>query len=299
MAPTPSAVLAIDLPEHGSRRGGSTRPPEDLYFNFSNPKSTRGNALQGAADLIGLTVLASHTIPRGDLAIGSDVKFDPSRVVLFGHNQGATHIALMIGFESRARAALLSGIGGHYASSLLLRVKPIDFSTIIPFALFDPSLDDGKLVGGEWNPVLALMQSYLDAADPINYARYLYAEPPASAPNGHDVFMTYGLYDSFTPELTQQYYADAGGLPAVRPDYANAFPGLDPPVQGNVQPGDAPRTVALRTYDPLKNPLVEGQPQDGDFVAFATAQGSSDGRHFLGQALNGETPEIGQSNDGP
>jgi hypothetical protein len=294
---TPSAVLAIDLPENGSRRGASTRPPEDLYFNFSNPKSTRGNALQGAADLIGLSVLAGQTIPRGELDIPADIKFDPSRVVMFGHQQGATHISLMIGYEARVRAALLSGIGGHYASSLLLRVKPVDFSSLLPFALFDPNLDDGKLVGAEFNPMLALLQDYLDAADPINFARYLYLEPPESAANGHDVFMTYGLFDSFAPEETQQYFAEAGELSAASRDLANKFPTIQVPVSANVMPGNAFHTVALRTYDPMDNPVVDGKAQDGDFVAFATKLGVADVKRFLDAALNGETPAIGQADD--
>jgi hypothetical protein len=110
-ATTPSAVLAIDMPSHGSRRGDSTRPPEDLFFNFMNPAAARGNALQGAADLMSLSLFAPVGIPEASSPTGKAISFDASRVALYGHSQGATHAALMLAHESRIRAVLLSGVG--------------------------------------------------------------------------------------------------------------------------------------------------------------------------------------------
>jgi predicted esterase len=292
-AATPSAVLSIDLPVHGSRRGASTRPPEDLFFNFQNPAAARGNALQGSADLMSLTLLAAVGIPQAGSPTSKAITFDPTRVVLYGHSQGATHAALMLAYESRVRAAVLSGMGGHVATSLQLEQKPVDIGSVLPFALFDAD-DKGDLVGGDVNPVLALIQGYFEAADPINYARLLYQEPVASAPDGHDVFMTYGLFDNYCPEKTQEAYALAGGLSAATPDLAMRFGELLLPVRNNVKPGARTRTVALRTYDPIADPLEPGNPQDGHFVARSTKRGLTDVRRFLEQALKGETPQIGE-----
>ena len=50
-ATTPGVLVAIDMPEHGSRRGDSTDEPENLFYNFLNPRAARDNVLQGAADL--------------------------------------------------------------------------------------------------------------------------------------------------------------------------------------------------------------------------------------------------------
>jgi hypothetical protein len=291
--PVPSAVLGIDLPMHGSRRGGSTRPPEDLYFNFSNPKSTRGNALQGAADLMSLPLLAATGIRAADSPTGSAITFDPSRVVIWSLAQGAQHAALMIGSEPRVRAAVLAGLGGHLANVLLKQEKPVDMSTILPFLLFDPDTK-ARLAGDATNPMLALVQGYLDAADPINYARQLHLEPPSSAPDGHDVFMVYGMFDGFTVESTQQEYAKTAALSAADPDLTQFFPELASPVVGNVKTGSQTHSVALRTYDPRGDSVDDLLPQDGHFVVIDTTRGRADSRKFMSDALQGQTAAIGQ-----
>src|SRR5262249_20236967 len=150
---------------------------------------------------------------------GAAIRFNADRVVLYAHSQGSTHAALMIGSEPRIRAVVLSGLGGHISTSLREKQKPIDLSTVVPLVLFDPDTS-GRLVVEAFNPVLALVQTYLDSADPLNFASQLALEPPSSARDGHDVFMTYGRFDSFTPEDTQQFYAKSGGLPAVEQDLA-------------------------------------------------------------------------------
>ena len=291
--PMPAAVLSIDLPEHGNRRGSSKRPPQDLYFNLLNPKSVNGNALQGAADLISLALLVTKPIERSTSPTGQAIPFDKSRVALYAHSQGASHGALMIGSEPRIRAAVLSGVGGNFTTTLLHRKKPVDTSTVLPFLLFDPNTE-GKLVATDSNPMLALLQGYLDSSDPINYAHELQLSPPTSATNGHDVFYVYGLFDSFAPEESQKAYAEAAALVAVDPDLSFSFNEIPSPAQGNVMPGGVARTVALRTYDPRADVIDDRVPQDGHFVASSTTRGLADVRRFLSQALQGQTPQIGQ-----
>jgi pimeloyl-ACP methyl ester carboxylesterase len=289
----PSAVLGIDMPVHGSRRNGSTRDPQDLFFNFNNPQAARGNAIQGAADLMGMALLASKPISASASPTGAAIRFNADRVVLFAHSQGATHASLMIGGEPRIRAAVLSGIGGHISTSLREKQKPVNLSAVLPFVLFDPDTS-GKIVVEAFNPMLALVQSYLDSADPLNFASQLALDPPSSTPDGHDLFMTYGRFDSFTPEDTQQFYAKAGGLPAVEQDLAVAFTEIHSPAIGNLMPGSKPRTVALRTYDPHEDAINPDMPPDGHFVATQTTRGLADTRRFMEGALRGETPQIGQ-----
>lgn len=291
--PVPSAVLSIDLPEHGARRGSSKRPPQDLYFNLLNPKSVNGNALQGAADLISLALLITQPIDRSVSPTGQSIPFDKSRVALYAHSQGATHAALMIGGEPRIRAAVLTGVGGNISTTLLHRQKPVDTTSVLPFLLFDPDTK-GKLVATDSNPMLALMQGYLDSSDPINYAHELQLDPPETATNGHDVFYVYGLFDSFATEEAQKAYAEAAALVAVDPDLSFSFNEISAPAQGNVMPGHVARTVALRTYDPRADAIDDRVPQDGHFVASSTTRGLADVRRFLSQALQGQTPQIGQ-----
>src|SRR5205085_6096777 len=61
------AVIGIDQVQHGPRRNGSMKSPNDLFFNFTNPGAARGNPLQGAADQLSLVKLARDL----DLAAGS------------------------------------------------------------------------------------------------------------------------------------------------------------------------------------------------------------------------------------
>jgi pimeloyl-ACP methyl ester carboxylesterase len=285
--------MSFDLPAHGSRRGSSTRPPQDLYFNLANPKSSRGNILQGAADLIAVARLAEHKIAKPESPLDGPIAFNRERVALYGHSQGASHAALMIGSEPRIRAVVLAGLAGQITSQLLNLKRPVDTASILPFLLFDPDTK-GKLVVGDANPVLALMQGYLDTADPVNFARQLHLEPSLSAADGHDAFLVYGLFDSFTPELTQKAYADAAALVAVDPDLTLAFNEQQAPLKGNVTPGKVARTVALRTYDPRADAINPDSAQDGHFVSTATRKGSADVRRFLSDALAGEIPQIGQ-----
>lgn len=286
-AATPGVLLAIDMPEHGTRRGSSTRAPEDLFFNILNPEGARGNVLQGAADMMSLALLVqqggldAQSSPTGDA-----VPFDATRVVMFGHSQGATHTALALPFEGSVQGGVLSGVGGHLATSLLSKQKPVDIGAIMPFVLFDAD-SKGKLVGGTYNPALMLLQTFFESADPINYAQHAMRNPTSSAPNGHHLFMTYGLQDSYSPELTQDAYAVAASLPVVAPLLTGLdAPVVSPPLSGNATFGTVKRTVGMRQYDPTNAGV------DGHFVS--TTEGRSDVVRFVEQILSGEMPEIGQ-----
>ncbi|HEY2735198.1 MAG TPA: hypothetical protein VGI70_14475, partial [Polyangiales bacterium] len=297
-AASPSAVLAIDLPSHGSRRNGSKRPPEDLYSNFLNPAAARGNAIQGAADLMSLVLLTAPGISADQSPTQAAIRFDVSRIAMFAHSQGATHAALMIGYEPHVRSVVLSGLAGHLSTSLRLKAKPTNIGKILPFALFDAD-GNGNLVGSDFNPLLALIQSYFESSDPLNYARYLYEDTIADAPKGHDVFVTYGLFDSYAPERTQEAFADAAGLSAVAPDLASTdssmkFNVIDPPLRDNATFEMQGRTIGLRTYDPVADPLPNQPAADGHFVATETVRGMTDTRRFLEQALQGDDPQIGE-----
>lgn len=290
--PIPSAVLAIEMPMHGSRLNGTEHLPQDLFFNLMNPKAARGNVLQGAADLMSLTLLAARGIAANAWSIREAVTFDRERVVLYGQDQGATHAALMLGSEPRVRAAVLSALGGHVSSRLFNQSKPVDMNSVLPFLLFDPDLTSGKLSGEAANPALALLQNYMESADPVNYARELRLEPSDAVPTGHDVFMTFGIDDGFLADENQAAYALAAGLQAVDPDLADRFDTVTAPVQGNVDFGETQRTVVLRTYDPHSGSPDDRLPQDGHFVDVATIAGVRDVRGFLAEALQGQTPTI-------
>ena len=285
----PAALLSIELPQHGARRGSSQRPPEDLFVNFQNPAALRGNVLQGAADLWGAIALAKVGILARPVD-GQPLHFDPKRLVLFAQGQGATHAAIALAGDDALRAVVLAEVPGHFGLTQLQRTKPASMAALLPLMLID--LDkDGRLAGGIVNPMLSLIQSAVDSVDPINYANRLFRIDEDA---GRDAFVVYGREDHFSPDAAQEAFAKAAHLAAVTPDLSAHFDDLDPPVTRNQRIGMDRRTVALRQYDPSLDPTVTGMPEDGHFVVQATQAAHADVIRFLTQALAGEPPTIGE-----
>ncbi|HJL20153.1 MAG TPA: hypothetical protein RMH99_31090 [Sandaracinaceae bacterium LLY-WYZ-13_1] len=283
----PGVTVAIDMPLHGTRRGGSTREPDGLVFNFTNPRAARDNYLQGAADLMSLVYWAEgYTWAAADAPGGFDVTFDPSRVVLWGHSQGGTHAQLMVAHEPGVSALVLSGAGGDLTESLLTKTEPVDIAAAVPLALLDPD-GSGGLVAGDQHPALALLQAHYERVDPVNYGRHLWREPVDGT--GRHAFVVYGLDDRYSTERTMAAYARSASLPHVAPELVDVGLGetRPPPVSDSVRVVEVPFTVGLRQYEPAPG-------DDGHFVATRVAQARADAVRFVRQALAGATPTIGE-----
>ena len=283
----PAVLIAIDMPEHGSRRGDSTESPEGLFYNFLNPRAARDNVLQGSADL--MSVVRWVKVGGGLPAVGSLPKttLDVAHIALMGHSQGATHSALVASYEPDIIGVVLSGVGGHLSTSMLTKTMPVDIASVVPLGLLDPD-SSFKLAGGLFNPGLAIIQSVFDRADPINYAQHLYRNPTAEVPTGLHAFMTYGIGDSFAPVETQTAYALAGRLTAVAPLTPDVpLTQANGPLVENVSVGGTPRSVGMRQYTPVP-------PSDGHFVGVSVGQpGRPEVERFLDMLLAGMPPEIG------
>ncbi|MFW5924583.1 MAG: hypothetical protein ACOCV4_00340 [Myxococcota bacterium] len=281
----PVATFAIDLPQHGERRGDSTRPPEELFFNFANPRTARDNVLQGAADLMAVNYAAQNvdTAASGSWPTADPVLFDPSRVSVFAHSQGATHASLALPHEPGYVGAVLSGNGGYLTRSLLTKTEPVNVQAILPIALLDAN-DDGGLALGSSNPALALWQMYLEPSDPLNHGRSLRDDP------GRHVFMTYGPGDSYSTEPTMQAYARRARLVPVQPvlaDISGLPPSEPPPLVGNLTAGGMQWTYGLRQYEPPMD-------VDGHFVATRNDEARADVLRFLRAVADGDAPPIGE-----
>lgn len=289
---SPAATLAIDMPQHGERRGDSTEDPELLFFNVINPHAARGNVLQGSADLMSLSRWAVEgSIGAGASPTGAAVSFDDTRIAVLGHSQGATHAAIMLPFEPNFAAGMLSGVGGHLTTSMLTKTEPLPIADAVGVLMMD--LDGSDLACGDYNPGLALVQTFYDVADPINYAGLLATSPVPSAPTGHHVFMSYGLNDHYSPEETQEAYARAGDFPHVGPELRSLdLKTIAEPAFGNVSIGGVDRTFGMHQYAPKA--AANGDAVDGHFVAVRSDQdGFPDVSRFLGQVFSGITPDIG------
>ncbi|AKF08544.1 alpha/beta fold hydrolase [Sandaracinus amylolyticus] len=274
-----AAMIAIDMPQHGARRGGSTRDPENLVFNFANPRAARDVWLQGAADLMALVRFAEG---HAD----DTIDFDASRIVVWGHSQGATHASLMAPWEPGVRAVLFSGLGGDLTESLLTKTEPVNIARVVPIALLDPD-GAGNLAVGDYHPALALVQAFYERVDPVNLGRRMWREP-FEGDTGREIFMTYGLGDSYSPERTMSAFARSAALPLVLPErVAIGLPTIASPARGNVTVGGTTRTIGLRQYAPPDG-------VDGHFVSTRSDEGRADATRFVLEALAGETPTIGE-----
>jgi hypothetical protein len=286
-----AAVLGIDQVEHGPRRGGSLGSPNDLFYDFANPRAARGNVLQGAADQLSLLRFVP-TVAFTDATSPTGAGFSLSAGVAFwGHSQGATEGALALPYGGWL-GATLSGEGASLLDALLTKTSPVNLAVAVPFALSDAA-GDGTLRGGRNNPVLSLLQAYIDPADPLGYARLAAAAPPAGgAP--HHVFQPYGLGDTYAPSIVQQTYALAAGLGLAAPDVSvttpepiGALTAIPTPASGNLTVAGKPVTALVRQYAPDKG-------KDGHFVVFDRPTARGDAERFLTGALGGKVPVVGQ-----
>ena len=285
--PVKAALIGYDGVQHGPRRGPSERDPATLFFNFANPKAARGNTLQGAADLHLLTYLAENiAVDAAASPTGQAIAFNPAKIFLFGHSQGASVASLFAALEPNVKSAIFSGLGGSLILSLLNKTQPVDIARGVRIAL-SGSLTNTSSVN-ELNPVLSILQWYTDPVDPVNFAPLLYRRIPEGR-NPLHVLQTLGQGDSFTPEPCMKAFAESAGLPQGTPagytlaDFAEtAFP-----VSRNKQSSlSVPVTALMIPY------LADGF--DGHFVAQRNASAQRQCQEFIGTSITAGVPTVTQ-----
>ena len=297
-----AAVLGIDQVEHGPRRGASQLSPSELYWNWGNPKVMRGNAQQQAADQLALARLVpTVTFDAASSPTGTAFALAPT-MAFWGHSEGATAGAIMLPW-SAFRGAAFSGEGGSFIDSLLEKTSPTNAAAAVPFILGDAS-SKGTLNGGVTNPVLSLLQTYLDGADAVAYAGRDVTSPNM---NPHHVFQVYGQADTFTPKDTELAYALAAasgpgcaspepsycfGLVAhdasvSMPDDVNKKPEIPTPATSNLQVSGKPITAVLRQYAPAAG-------AEGHEVVFELPSAHDDVERFAAGVLSGAAPQVGK-----
>lgn len=283
------AVLGIDLPEHGPRRGVSTESPDNLFFNFANPKAARGNPLQGAADLLSVGRFAATldgTNPSLAVMNGvnpsAPLKINKNQLVYFGHSQGSTHGSLALPFSKEYKGALLSGNGASLMHSLLNKTQPVNLAAALPVVLGHKlDLASPGLPMGTTHPVLTLLQQWIDPADPLNFGA-LIATPNTNFSDAKQVFLTYGLGDNYSPPITITLYARTANALEVPADASVTTPDV---LELCKQADQCPRAhkIYIKQYAPSMD-------KDGHFVAFDVATANASAVKFLAEVAAGQTP---------
>jgi hypothetical protein len=260
------AVISIDQVLHGPRNPGND--PEVSFFNFQNPLAGRDNAIQGAADDFQVVRLVQgFTFTDADLG---EIRFDASKMYFFGHSQGGLTGPPFIAFEPAIQGAVLSGAGGVLYLGMLYKTEPVDITQLVHAAIRDEPLD-------QFNPELALLQTWIERADPVNYGPLL-AREPLEGFVPRPIFQSEGLIDTFAPPQTIEALGTAIGGDLVSPVLQDVegitLRGrgtLSAPVTDNLD-GD---TVVLAQYDAAAG-------SDGHFVVFDVPAAQTQSAEFLG-----------------
>jgi len=262
------AVIAIDQVAHGTRTPGGASDVE--FFNFGNPLAARDNSLQGSADGFQQLRMAINFDYTERHPGGRTIRFDADRIYFFGHSQGSVTGPAFVAHEPMIKGAVFSGAGALLYQALLHKHEPQDIAGLVGAFIRDFPLD-------EFNPLLGMVQSYLDRTDTAAYAR-LIAQEPLEGNQPKHVYLSGGLVDRQTPGVTTDAFAVALGSHHVEPVLQE--------VHG----------LALLGHEPLTAPVTGNQSgvtnvhvqynekagSDGHYVVFEVEAAQIQSAKFLG-----------------
>jgi hypothetical protein len=284
------AMMGVDQIFHGARPGADQASTDLLFFNFQNVLAARTNGRQSAIDEVQRARLFTERyaeIPAEVSHTGNAIRFDPNRVLYFGHSQGGLNGPLFLAVDDASRGGVLSGSGSVIMITLLEKTEPApSIAELVPTLFLSLVTPEERAELDIFHPAMMLAQSLVDAIDPINYARMAVLEP-------RDGFMAKsmlltegirpdGLGDSFTPPKGTEAQAIAMGLPPQEPlqlPYPQLAWGAPAPIAvppeglvGNLADGMA--TGALAQW-----PFLDGN--DGHFVVFDVPEARAQVAGFL------------------
>jgi hypothetical protein len=289
------ATMGIDQIFHGTRPGAPAEndPQREtttqlLFFNLDNILAARTSNRQSAIDVVQQARLFSDThlvVPAATSKTGQDIAFDGSKIMFFGHSQGGLNGPLFLAGSSLARGAVLSGAGSDLALNLLEKTKPVDVAAAfrILVGLGDPEAASELNI---FHPVMTLVQTLVDAADPLEYGAFL-ARAPRAGHAPKSIYQTEGVGpdgvgDSYAPPHGIEALSVAIGLPrqlpGVRAVVEAGWAGIadvSVPAEGtsgNLADGRASGVLAQ---------FVPASGRDGHFVVFNDPKARGQAAAFL------------------
>jgi len=282
------AVISIDQVLHGPRNPGSD--PDIAFFNFQNPYAARNNAIQGALDDFSVVRLIENfgdwTDPGDGASLPRTIRFDPTRIYFFGHSQGGLTGPPFVAYEPLVKGAILSGAGGLLYYALLNKTEPVNIADLVHAVIIDNPLD-------EFNPVLAILQMWVERSDTINYGPLLVREPPSVGEQQlapRPIYQSMGFIDHYTPLPTIEALAVAIGgdqvAPVIEPIEGLALRGrgvVEAPVANNLDG----TTAVLVQY--------QATTDDGHFVVFDVPAAIIQSARFLGTLARTGTATLVES----
>lgn len=289
------ATMGIDQIFHGTRPGAPAEndPQREttiqlLFFNLDNILAARTSNRQSAIDVVQQARLFTDThvkVPAATSATGVEIGFDATKVMFFGHSQGGLNGPLFLAGSDLARGGVLSGAGSDLALNLLEKTKPVDVAAAFRILV---GLGD-RDVATEldiFHPVMTLVQSIVDAADPLSYGAFIARAPrPGHAPKS--IYQTEGVGpdgvgDSYAPPHGIEALSVAMGLPRQLPGVRSViearWAGIadvsipNDGISGNIGDGRASGVLAQ---------FVPAAGRDGHFVVFNDPRARGQAAAFL------------------
>ncbi|MBX3191298.1 MAG: hypothetical protein KF819_30150 [Labilithrix sp.] len=288
------ASMGIDQILHGTRPGAPALddPQREtttqlLFFNLDNELAARTSNRQSAIDVVQQARLFTETKVKVPASVtnAAEIGFDPTKIMFFGHSQGGLNGPLFLAGSALARGGVLSGAGSHIGLNLLEKTKPVDVAAAFRFlvGLGDPERAAELNV---FHPVLTLVQTIIDAADPLHYGAAITRAPRTGfAPKS--IYQTEGVSadgtgDTYAPPHGIELLSVAIGLPrhapGIKPIREAQWCGLDDltvtaeGVSGNL--GDGQASGVLAQFAPRPG-------RDGHFVIFDLPQARAQAAGFL------------------
>jgi hypothetical protein len=275
------AMIAVSEPLHFGRTGFEAGSEEVLTFNFLNPVAGRDNWRESALEKMEIVSALRNLAVPWSLTGGESVTFDATRVGFLGHSQGGNVGGLFAAIDRRVDGVFLSGAGGGFGTAVVEKTEPYDISQVLRTVL---SLDADEPID-RFHPVIALLQLWIDPADPISYGhvwRALDDERP-------HLVATSGLQDDFTPKSTHAGLAGAFALPVVEPASEEW------PILSLLRITRGPVDHAVGNLQTSSGRSVTGAvlqyPDDGHFAIFQNAHGQDAYRQFFFTLFSEGAPE--------
>jgi hypothetical protein len=296
------AAMGVDQIFHGTRPGAPEDPSQvdTVFFNFQNVAAIRSNNRQSAIDEVQRARLFTETqavIPAHVSLDGQTIRFDPTKVMFFGHSQGGLNGPLFLAVDDAVRGGVLSGSGSMIIVTLIDKTEPKPSLAELVANVFLALDSDEREELDIFHPALMVAQSIADPVDPVHYARMTIREPRAGfLPKS--ILMTEGIGadgvgDHYTPPAATEAHAVAMGLPLQLPaqrlfsqlDYGALAPVEIPPegLSGNLAGGLASGVLAQWAPAP---------DSDGHFVVFRVEPARAQAAEFLRRLADTPTGSI-------
>jgi hypothetical protein len=286
------ATMGVDQIFQGTRPGSDPNATEDqiglVFYNVQNPVAARTNGRQSAIDEVQRARLFTEShmvVPAAVSSTGSDILFDASKLMFFGHSQGGLNGPLFTAIDPSALGGVFSGAGALITIGLLEKTQPQPAVS----GLVRTLLGFDETTGAEldaFHPVMSLFQDIVDVTDPIHYGRLQVLEPRSGhAPKS--IYMTEGINpdgtgDSYAPPDGIEAHGLSVGLPLQLPDqHAIAQLAWGGPQPTAVPPGGLSGNLAAGRASGVLAQWAVPAGHDGHFVVFDVPAARSQAAQFL------------------